>query len=77
MYRAGKIKNLKLQETFTLQNAFTTPEGERIPAITYKADFTYDSGNGTVIEDVKGMKTDVYKLKFKMMAAKGLKIVEV
>ena len=39
---AGKIKNLRLQQTFTLQEAYTSSEGERVRAITYKADFTYE-----------------------------------
>lgn len=39
--RAGIIEDLRLQHDFTLQEAYTTPEGERIRAIRYKADFTY------------------------------------
>ena len=39
--REGVIADLRLQQDFTLQEAFTTPEGKRIPAIRYKADFTY------------------------------------
>lgn len=39
--RAGLIDDLRLQQDFTLQEAYTTPEGERIRAIRYKADFTY------------------------------------
>lgn len=38
---AGIIADLRLQEEFTLQPAFTTPEGKRIRAIRYNADFTY------------------------------------
>lgn len=37
----GAITDLRLQRTFTLQEAFTAPDGERHRAITYKADFTY------------------------------------
>lgn len=39
--KAGVIYDLRLQEEFTLQEAYTTPEGERIRAIRYRADFTY------------------------------------
>lgn len=39
--RAGFIEDLRLQHEFTLQEAYTTAEGERIRAIRYKADFTY------------------------------------
>lgn len=37
----GMIKGLRLQQDFTLQEAYTTPEGKRIRAIRYKADFVY------------------------------------
>lgn len=39
--REGVISNLRLQQDFTLQEAYTTPEGQRIRAIRYQADFTY------------------------------------
>ena len=39
--RAGKIRDLKLQVDFTLQEAYTAPAtGNRVRAIRYKADFT-------------------------------------
>ena len=42
LQRAGKIRDLKLQEEFTLQEAYTNPlTGERVRAIRYRADFTY------------------------------------
>lgn len=80
--KAGVIRNLKLQPEFTLQEAFMTPEGERIKAIRYRADFSYDAKDGDdwryVVEDVKGKKTDVYNIKRKMMLEKfGIAVVEV
>lgn len=39
--REGVISNLRLQQDFTLQEAYTTPDGKRIRAIRYQADFTY------------------------------------
>ena len=75
--QAGEIRDLKLQHEFLLQGAFTDTTGERTRSIKYIADFTYWKDNTFVIEDVKGMKTDVYKLKKKMMAAKGWKITEI
>lgn len=39
---AGEIRDLKLQPEFTLQEAFTTPLGERVRAIRYRADFSYE-----------------------------------
>lgn len=93
MQRAGKIRNLKLQPEFTLQEAFTTPEGEKVNALRYRADFSYEKwGNEPapeqgprtyretwtpVIEDVKGVRTKVYLMKRKMMQERGLTITEV
>lgn len=42
LQKAGEIRNLRLQVDFTLQEGFTTPDGERVRAIRYRADFTYD-----------------------------------
>lgn len=39
--REGVVSDLRLQQDFTLQEAYTTPEGKRIRAIRYQADFTY------------------------------------
>lgn len=39
--KQGRIADLRLQQDFTLQEAYTTPGGRRIRAIRYKADFTY------------------------------------
>lgn len=36
-----------------------------------------ESGKETVVEDVKGVKTQVYKLKEKLMAKKGISIREI
>ena len=73
MLRAGQIRDLKLQPQFTIQEAYTTPEGQRVRAIRYQADFSYERAtepdcNGEihwlrVVEDVKSRatKTRVYE----------------
>lgn len=62
----GEISDLVLQPRFTLQPSFKK-DGKTIRKIEYVADFQYVDGNGNVVvEDVKGMKTDVYRLKKKM-----------
>ena len=76
----GKISDLKLQHTFTLQEAFTTENGDRIQAIKYIADFTYMEDGKFVVEDVKSPATrcnPVYRMKNKMMAEKGYVIREI
>ena len=68
--KAGKIKNLKLQPLFLLQEGFYY-RGKAIRQITYRADFEYvDEKGNKVVEDVKGVKTDVYKLKKKLFLKK-------
>ena len=65
--KAGRIENLQLQVIYELQPAFEFL-GNKIRAINYVADFVYfdKRTNETVVEDVKGMKTPVYKLKKKL-----------
>ena len=71
--RSGLIQNLRLQVPFEL---IPKQDGER--AVKYIADFVYDEGNETVVEDVKGVRTDVYRLKKKLMLkVHGLRIKEV
>ena len=79
--KRGEISELRLQVRINLQPSFTTPEGDKVRAIDYIADFTYLDSNGKKhIIDVKGgnaTKTAVYKLKRKLLADKGLIIEEV
>ena len=46
MLNVGKIRDLRLQVDFTLQEAYTDSEGNRVRAIRYKADFTYRKPSG-------------------------------
>lgn len=66
---AGIISNLRLQPRFLLQDSFTH-DGKKERKIEYVADFMYDQGGRAVVEDVKGLKTQVYKLKRKMFLYK-------
>lgn len=81
MLKAGQIHELKLQPQFTLQEAYTTPEGVRVRAIRYDADFSYNTGYGLVVEDVKGgkaTKTRVYEMKRKLLLERfGIVISEI
>lgn len=61
-----EIKSLELQPTFLLQDKFKY-EGKTERSIKYVADFQFvDCATGeTIVVDVKGLRTDVYKLKRK------------
>lgn len=64
--RVGEIQDLQLQPRFVLQDKFQNPEHGAIRAIQYKADFKYIEKGETIIEDVKGMETPVFKIKRKL-----------
>ena len=74
LQRAGEISDLERQVAFTL---FEKSKYGR--AVKYIADFTYTDRQGQrIIEDAKGYRTDVYKLKKRMMAELlGIEIKEV
>ena len=88
--RAGEIRDLRMQVDFTLQEAYTDREGQRVRAIRYKADFAYlkqvYSWNEDkqvwkrVVEDVKSRatRTKTYIMKRKLMKERfGIDIQEV
>jgi len=74
----GEIDDLRRQVSITIQPAFTF-KGKTIREVTYRADFVYiDKKDGLPhIIDVKGMKTDVYQLKKKLLLYQGYEIEEV
>lgn len=69
--KAGMIKDLELQPKFELIPTIKTDK-ETLRKVSYYADFKYiDTQTGKeIVEDVKGFKTDVYKLKKKMLLYK-------
>lgn len=71
--QAGEITNLRLQVPYIL-----FPKNKHGRALKYIADFTYNDGNGQlIVEDAKGVKTPVYRLKRRLMAElKGIEIKE-
>jgi hypothetical protein len=71
--KVGFISDLELQPRFVLQEAFTDITGEKHRAIEYVSDFRYKDKDGkVVVEDVKGMKTLVYRLKKKLFIKRYL-----
>lgn len=73
--RAGKIHDLQMQVPFEL---IPKQDGER--SCRYVADFVYTDAetDQKVVEDTKGVRTDVYKIKRKLMLFNyGIKIREI
>ncbi len=68
---AEEIKELTLQPKFLLQEGFKH-NGKTYRKIEYIADFSYVRAEDDilVIEDVKGVKTDVFKIKEKLLIKK-------
>lgn len=76
----GKIRNLKLQPEYHVQEGYVDPSnGQRVKPIKYVADFSYERMMTTapylrqwvqIVEDVKGVQTPVFKLKYQMMIEK-------
>jgi hypothetical protein len=81
LVKAGEIHDLELQPRFPLMVPMRgSGPYERVHVADYVADFRYRQGKQglLVVEDVKGMKTPVYRLKKKMVEAQyGLTITEV
>ena len=69
--RAGEITGLTRQQSYRL-------EVNGVLVCSYRPDFEYRTKDGTkVVEDVKGVKTQTYKLKKKLMKAiYGITITE-
>lgn len=76
--KRGEIYDLRRQVPITIQPAFTDMNGNKYKAITYIADFYYlDNDLEAHYIDVKGYKTEIYKLKKKLLAYRGYYIEEV
>ena len=67
--KKGLIKDLEVQPRFVLQTAFIDNENNKHRKIEYVADFRYYDKNlkAVIVEDVKGMRTDIYKIKKKLL----------
>lgn len=78
LQKAGEITDLKRQVEFVLIETFKL-EDKTYRKTKYIADFTYKDKNGKYhVVDTKGIRTDVYLLKKKLMAWKyGIEIEEV
>ena len=70
--QAGEIENLRLQVPYEL-----IEKSKYGRSIKYVADFVYSRNGSTVVEDAKGVRTPVYRLKKRMLAEKyGIQIKE-
>lgn len=74
--RAGSIDGLRIQVPFVLAPGAVV-KGRKRPPIRYIADFVYLESGEIIVEDCKGVRTDVYRLKrHLMMVVHGVDIRE-
>lgn len=79
LLKAGDIVDLELQPRFEL-TAVNLINGEVTPVGFYVADFRYRErvSRRVIVEDAKGVRTAVYRLKKRMVEAQhGIAIVEI
>ena len=78
LQREKEISNLRLQVPFVLQESLKK-NGKTYQAIKYIADFVYEENGQTIVEDTKGICTDVFRIKQKLFEYKypdlNLKII--
>src|SRR3990167_8364851 len=67
LQKNGQIGDLKVHPSYLIQEGFSYYEGSNLRPVYYEADFEFqEKGTGTrIIQDVKGFKPPVYKLKKK------------
>lgn len=75
MEEDGAIENLRRQVRYELIPAFDV-DGRHCRPVFYVADFVYVEDGKEVVEDVKGMRTDVYRLKSKLFARRYGKVIK-
>lgn len=75
MEEDGTIEDLRRQVRYELVPAFDV-DGKHYRPVFYVADFVYVEDGKEVVEDVKGMRTDVYRLKSKIFARRYNKVIK-
>ena len=75
MEEDGAIEDLRRQVRYELVPAFDV-DGRHYRPVFYVADFVYVEDGKEVVEDVKGMRTDTYRLKSKLFARRYGKVIK-
>lgn len=64
----GEIRWIKLQPEFLILRGFVSENGEKTSGVKYVADFEVEYADGRrEVFDVKGVRTEAYKIKKKML----------
>lgn len=74
----GAIRNLRRQVPYVLIKGQKWADEHKHRDTKYIADFVYELDGETVVEDVKGFRTDAYKLKRELMKDRyGIEVQEI
>ena len=80
MEQAGVIRNLRRQVPYRLVKGERWSDGRKHRDVVYIADFVYEDveAGKEIVEDVKGVRTDAYRIKRELMkAVHGIEVQEV
>lgn len=78
MEKMGLIRDLRRQVPFVLIRGQRWSGGRKHRDTVYRADFVYTENGRQIVEDVKGVKTEGYKIKRELMKDRyGIEIKEV
>lgn len=74
----GEIRGLERQKRFVLIKGERWSDGKKHRDTVYIADFCYLQGAKLVVEDVKGFRTPVYRIKRELMkSVYGIEVQEI
>ena len=76
MQSTGLISLLEMQVRFKIEIGGVKVCYDTGRQMVYVADFCYEEGGKAIIEDTKGVRTQVYKMKKALMRAMGYEILE-
>jgi hypothetical protein len=78
LLKAKRIEKLTLQPKYVIMDGYPR-NGRKIRDITYSPDFRYFKDGEEIVEDVKGAKTETYKIKRKLFLKRhgvGIRFLE-
>lgn len=77
LQRAGHVCDIRREVAFVLAPRVRFTGQRQTPPLRYVADFTYTENGRQVVEDAKGVRTQVYKIKrHLMLAVHGIEVRE-
>lgn len=75
---AGTISDLRLQPHYTIMEGYKDLSGTYIRPVQYIADFSYIEDGKRIVEDTKGVRTEAYAIKRKLVRDRfGLDVIEI